>query len=211
MSGHPSSNAPAQLHAPPGPDPLVAFHRWLEEAREHGKMEYPNAMTLATVDGDGRPDARIVLLKELDQRGFVFYTNYRSAKGRQLAGRGVASLVFYWDAMGRQVRTRGPVERVSAEESDAYFASRPRGSRLGAWASEQSRVLTGREELEARLESVSEQYDGREAIPRPPHWGGFLLRPREVEFWQAGAFRLHDRFLYRRQEEGDWSVVRLSP
>ncbi len=211
MSGRPPLDAPSLMHEPPGSDPLQVFHRWLEAAERDSGMEYPNAMTVATVDGDGRPDARIVLLKELDERGFVFYTNYRSAKGRQLSSRAVASLVFYWDAMGRQVRVRGSVERVSAEESEAYFSSRPRGSRLGAWASEQSRVLADRKELETRLEALTEQYEGRETIPRPPHWGGFLVRPREIEFWQAGQFRLHDRFVYRREENGDWTTARLSP
>ena len=190
-------------------DPLELFARWFEEARELSRMEYPNAMTLSTVTPEGMPDGRIVLLKELDARGFTFYTNYRSAKGRALAQHPKAALTFYWDDLARQVRIRGPVERVSSEESEAYFRTRPRGSRIGACVSDQSRPLGGREALEARYRAMEARLEGGE-IPRPDHWGGYRLLPAEMEFWQAGANRLHDRFLYRRN--GDhWAVERLAP
>jgi pyridoxamine 5'-phosphate oxidase len=191
------------------PDPLVVFQDWMETARQRSLMEYPNAMVLATVDGDGFPDARIVLLKDVDERGFVFYTNRESAKGEALARTGMAGLNFYWDHLGRQVRVRGLVETVSDDESDAYFSSRPRGSQIGAWASEQSRVLDRRETLEARAASLEDKYRDR-SVPRPDHWGGYVVRPRAIEFWQARDCRLHDRFLYRKGSSG-WSVVRLNP
>ncbi len=191
------------------PDPLVVFQDWMETARQRSLMEYPNAMVLATVDGDGFPDARIVLLKGVDERGFVFYTNRESAKGEALARTGMAGLSFYWDHLGRQVRVRGLVETVPDDESDAYFRSRPRGSQIGAWASEQSRVLDDRGTLEARAASLEEKYRDR-PVPRPDHWGGYVVRPRAIEFWQARDCRLHDRFLYRKGPSG-WSVVRLNP
>ncbi len=200
-----------------GSNPVDAFRRWLVEAEEASGMRYPNAVTLATVDAEGRPDARVVLLKEADARGFIVFTNYRSAKGRELEAHPEAALVFYWDALGRQVRVRGPVERLPTDESDAYFQSRPRASRIGAWTSEQSATIEGREGLEARYREVEARHEGA-VIPRPPHWGGFLIRPREVEFWREGAWRLHDRIRFRR--EGDpaepagqvaWTVERLQP
>ena len=160
-----------------------------------------------------KKDARIVLVKEVTPRGFVFYTNYRSAKGRALRAEPLAALTFYWDRLAKQVRVRGPVEKVSAEESDAYFRSRPRGSRIGAWASLQSEPLESRLMLEARCREFERRYPGDE-IPRPPHWGGFLVRPVEIEFWQGRDDRLHDRFLFRREgndPEGAWGVVRLNP
>ncbi len=203
-----------------GPDPLDAFRRWFAEANEASGMRYPNAVALATVDPEGHPDARIVLLKDADPRGFVFFTNYRSAKGRELEARPDATLLFYWDAMGRQVRVRGRVERLSPEESDHYFQGRPRPSRIGAWTSEQSAPIEGRDALEARYREVEARFEGAE-IPRPPHWGGFLLRPREIEFWREGAWRLHDRIRYRRGEVAleeamdaptfAWVVERLQP
>lgn len=192
-----------------GDDPLQAFQHWLSDAELDAGMRYPNAVTLSTVDAAGHPDGRIVLLKGVDDRGFLFFTNYGSAKGRALAVHPRGALTFYWDGMGRQVRARGPVERLSPEESDAYFASRPRVSRIGAWASEQSRELGGREVLNARVVEMEAIHPG-DAIPRPPHWGGFVLRPEEVEFWQEGPFRLHDRILYRRSPSG-WDSVRLFP
>lgn len=216
MSRHPTFDAPASLVEAPGPDPIQALDRWLTRAHEESGMEYASAMTLSTVDADGFPDARIVLLKGLDERGLRFYTNYRSTKGQQLTGAPRASATFYWDALGRQVRVRGGVEWLASDESDEYFESRSRGSQLGAWASDQSSILERREELETRLAEVEERFEGRD-IPRPPHWGGFLLVPREVEFWQAGEFRLHDRFVYRRvpqtgdEGEGEWNVARLNP
>jgi pyridoxamine 5'-phosphate oxidase len=192
-----------------GGDPILAFQRWLAEAGTTSGMTYPNAVALSTVDADGRPDGRIVLLKGADARGFTFFTNFASAKGRALEANPRAALTFYWDRLGRQVRARGGVERVPDAESDAYFASRPRVSRIGAWASEQSRPLSSRADLEARVAELEARHPGDE-IPRPPHWGGFLLRPTEVEFWQEGPFRLHDRIRFRREGSG-WVTDRLFP
>jgi pyridoxamine 5'-phosphate oxidase len=192
-----------------GPDPLQAFDRWWREAEAQAGMSYANAMTLATVASEGGPDARVVLLKGIDRRGFLFFTNYESAKGRALDENPRAALSFYWDAMGRQVRVRGRAERLPALESDDYFATRPRGSRLGAWASDQSREISDRESLERRFEELEDRYRGR-AVPRPEHWGGYVVRPDQIEFWQDGVDRLHDRFLYRRTG-GEWTIVRLSP
>ena len=198
-------------------DPLAVFQAWLGEA-EASEINDPNAMQLATVDADGLPNIRTVLLKGFDAQGpggFVFYTNHGSAKGREVLaqghGGGKAALLFHWKTLRRQVRVRGAVEEVSREESDTYYASRPRGSRIGAWASEQSEPLDGRDTLEARVEALEAEYDGRD-IPRPPHWGGFRVVPREVELWADGAFRLHDRFLFRWEgRSGGWSKVRLNP
>jgi len=169
----------------------------------------PNAMTLATVDAAGRPSARVVLMKELTETGFVFFTNYESRKGRELTGQKVAALCFYWHELDEQVRVEGKVEKVSSEASDAYFATRPRISQLGAWASRQSEVIASKQTLEARLEEVTKKYDGHE-VPRPPHWGGFVLTPDVIEFWKSGAFRLHDRARYTRAGDG-WDVDVLSP
>jgi pyridoxamine 5'-phosphate oxidase len=190
-------------------DPIVQFTRWFEQALA-GEITEPNAMTVATATRDGIPSARMVLLKGFDERGFVFYTNYESQKGRELAENPVAALVFHWVELHRQVRVAGVVERVSAEESDAYFQSRPRGSRLGAWVSHQSTVLTGREEIETRLAALTAQY-GEGAIPLPPYWGGYRVIPASVEFWQGRPSRLHDRLRYRRQPDGSWCIERLSP
>jgi pyridoxamine 5'-phosphate oxidase len=190
-------------------DPIVQFTRWFEQALA-GEITEPNAMTVATATRDGIPSARMVLLKGFDARGFVFYTNYESQKGRELAENPVAALVFHWVELHRQVRVAGAVERVSAEESDAYFQSRPRGSRLGAWVSHQSTVLTGREEIETRLAALTAQY-GEGAIPLPPYWGGYRVIPASVEFWQGRPSRLHDRLRYRRQPDGSWCIERLSP
>lgn len=192
-------------------DPVVLFEQWLEEAGGHSRMEYPNACILSTADADGRPDGRVVLLKGVGGDGFRFFTNYRSAKGRALQARPHAALTFYWDALGRQVRVRGRVERLDPDGSDAYFRSRPIESRLGAWASEQSRPLESREALERRIDEARARFADAE-VPRPPHWGGFLLRPDEMEFWSAGEARLHDRFVFRKGPAGDhWSTVRLYP
>ena len=190
------------------PDPIEQFRRWFEEALA-ANLHEPNAMTLATSTPDGRPSARVVLLKGFDERGFVFYTNYEGRKAQELDENPYCALVFYWGDLERQVRVEGRAGRVPKEESDAYYEGRPRGSRLGAWASVQSHPIRDREALEARLWELEAEYEGCE-IPRPPFWGGYRVEPEEVEFWQGRENRLHDRLLYRRSHEG-WDVVRLQP
>ncbi|HEX6644808.1 MAG TPA: pyridoxamine 5'-phosphate oxidase [Gemmatimonadales bacterium] len=193
-----------------GPDPFATFTTWFSQAVQADLPE-PNAMTLATASADGTPSARIVLLKAFDERGFVFYTDYRSRKSRELEANPRAALVFHWQELERQVRIVGNVSRVSGEESDAYYRSRPLGSRIGAWASEQSAVLPSRAVLEERLGALTGRYASGD-VPRPPHWGGFRIAPLEVEFWQGRESRLHDRFRYRRSGPGaPWIVERLSP
>ena len=189
-------------------DPIEQFRRWFDAALDAGLHE-PNAMTVATATRDGSPSARVVLLKGFDSRGFVFYTNYEGRKGRELEENPRAALLFYWGELERQVRVEGTVSRVSEEESDAYYASRPRGSRLGAWASEQSRVVEGRKVLEERTADLEAEYEGRE-MPRPAFWGGYRVWPEVVEFWQGRENRLHDRIVYRREDEG-WKIERLQP
>jgi pyridoxamine 5'-phosphate oxidase len=191
------------------PDPIRQFQTWLTQALGANIPE-PNAMTLATATPDGRPSARVVLLRGIDEAGFTFHTNYESRKGRELAGNPWAALVFYWPALERQVRVEGTVERLPPAESDAYFRTRPTGSRLGAWASPQSSVVPSREALEQRLQEVAREYEGRE-VPRPPFWGGYRLRPVAVEFWQGRPNRFHDRLLYRRLPSGAWQIERLAP
>ncbi|GLI24825.1 pyridoxamine 5'-phosphate oxidase [Xanthobacter flavus] len=191
-------------------EPFRLFSEWLEEA---GKSEPndPNAMTLATVDEDGLPDARMVLLKGLDERGFVFFTNTGSAKGRELLAHPKAALVFHWKSLRRQVRVRGPVELVSDAEADAYFATRPRLSQIGAWASKQSHPLEGRFALEAAVATTTAKY-ALGSVPRPPHWTGFRILPVAIEFWHDRPFRLHDRVVFRRAGEGEaWTKTRLYP
>ncbi len=187
--------------------PIDQFARWFDEAQA-AQVPEPNAMTLATADAAGRPSARIVLIKGYDTRGFVFFTNYESRKGEQLAAQPWASLLFFWQPLERQVRIEGTVHKVDASESDAYYQSRPLGSRIGAWASRQSQPVT-REALEAASAHYTQQFG--EAPPRPPHWGGYRLVPETVEFWQGRPSRLHDRLLYRRAADLSWSIERLSP
>jgi len=188
-------------------DPIVQFERWFDDVLR-ADLPLPNAMTLATANAAGRPSARVVLLKGVDMRGFVFYTNYASRKGAELAANPYASLVFAWAPLERQVRIDGAIEKVSAEESDEYFASRPLGSRLGAWASPQSQVVTDRFALAKKVGAIVLRY-GRNP-PRPPHWGGYRVLPEAIEFWQGRRNRLHDRLLYTR-EAGAWKIVRLAP
>jgi pyridoxamine 5'-phosphate oxidase len=190
------------------PDPIVEVRRWIQVAVD-AKLSTPNAMTLATVDSRGRPAARIVLLKEADARGFVFYTNYDSRKGQDLAAHPHAALVLFWEPLHRQIRIEGTVERVAEADSDAYFASRPRGSQLGAIASPQSQPLASREVLAERIEALAAIL-GQVAPPRPPHWGGYLVKPDMVELWQGQPSRLHDRVRYRRID-GSWHRDRLAP
>lgn len=190
--------------------PFVQFGEWLAEA-EKSEPNDPSAVALATVDEDGLPNVRMVLMRGYDENGFVFYTNFESAKGREILSARKAAMVFHWKSLRRQVRLRGPVETVSDEEADAYFQSRPRGSRIGAWASQQSRPLESRMALEKAVAVNTAKY-GIGDIPRPPYWSGFRIRPVEIEFWRDGAFRLHDREVFRRTEPaGPWSVQRLYP
>lgn len=189
-------------------DPIALFDEWLAKAGETEAND-PNAMSLATVDADGQPDVRIVLLKGLSEEGFAFYTNSESEKGQQLAATPKAALCFHWKSQRRQVRVRGRVEEVGAEKSDAYFANRARGSRLSAWASDQSRPVEDRDTLIAEMDATEARFEG-EAVPRPPHWFGYRVVPDAIEFWQDGAFRIHDRILFTRKGEG-WTKTRLYP
>jgi pyridoxamine 5'-phosphate oxidase len=190
-------------------DPIKQFQLWFEDAVS-AKLPLAEAMSLATVTPDGRPTARMVLLKQVDADGFVFYTNYQSAKAKQLEINPYAALVFFWPQLERQVRIEGKVSRTSAEESSAYFKTRPRESQIGAWASPQSEVITAREVLEQRARELAELYCDRE-IDCPSHWGGYRLKPDRIEFWKGRVGRLHDRMLYELQPDGTWSIKRLAP
>ena len=190
--------------------PFAQFGRWFEEAKA-AEVNDPNAMVVATADAGGAPDARMVLLKDYDARGFVFYTNTESAKGRQLGANPQAALLFHWKSLRRQVRVRGPVEQVADGEADAYFASRARDSQIGAWASEQSRPMEGRFVLERRAAEFALKF-GIKPVPRPPHWTGFRVRPLRLEFWRDRPFRLHDRLTFDRDSvDGAWTTSRLFP
>jgi len=191
------------------PDPIRQFLMWFAAADSAGVPD-ANAMTLATATSDGVPSARIVLLKGADAKGFQFFTNYQSDKARDLEANPRAALVFYWGALDRQVRVTGTVARVSREVSEVYFRSRPRGARIGAWASDQSRVIPDRTALEERVAEIERKYPGEE-VPLPPFWGGYRLAPDTIEFWQGRPSRLHDRIRYTRQPDGDWLIERLSP
>lgn len=191
------------------PNPIQQFARWYGEVEAAKVTEY-YAMTLATAARDGRPSARIVYLRGFDERGFAFYTNYDSRKGSELAQNPLAALCFYWKEYERQIRIEGRVERVSPEESDAYFAGRPLNNQLGAWASTQSLPLESAEALQARVEEIRQRFAGQ-SIPRPPFWGGYRLVPDHLEFWQGRPSRLHDRFVYALEQKGGWSVTRINP
>ncbi len=202
------ADSEAMFSSTPPKDPSPTFHAWLEEAAASEPRD-PTAAALATVGADGMPSVRMILLKDASPRGFVFYTNYESRKGRQLLAQPKAAMVFYWKSLDRQVRVEGAVEQVDLADADAYFASRPRESRIGAWASQQSRPLKGRFELEKRVAEYGLKY-AIGAVPRPPYWSGFRIVPRMIEFWQGSAFRLHDRLVYHRDGE-DWRTERLFP
>jgi pyridoxamine 5'-phosphate oxidase len=189
-------------------DPLRQFERWYEEAGR--VVEFPETVALATSTEAGSPSVRMVLAKGFDERGFKFHTGHGSRKARELAATGRGALLFYWHPLGRQVRIEGPVERVSDEESEEYFRTRPRGGQIAAWASTQSEVIGSRDELEARVAELEREFEGRD-VPLPPHWGGYRLEPEVWEFWQHRESRLHDRFRYERDDAGRWTIARLSP
>jgi len=193
-------------------NPLFQFQEWLADAIAHSGLDFPNAMSLATADGEGRPSVRMVLLKGLSSEGgFQFFTNYESRKANDLSANPFAALCFYWEKIHRSVRVEGKVEKLSAEESQEYFDTRARESRIGAWASPQSRELAGRAELEEKFKEMEQRFREQEKIPVPPHWGGYRLIPARIEFWTNGAHRLHDRFVYEADGNGGWTVKRLAP
>ncbi len=192
------------------PNPFQQFQDWFSVATESGILE-PNAMTLASSTSDGKPSARIVLLKGIDEKGFLFYTNYESRKGEELIENPQAALIFYWDTLHRQVRIEGKVEKASQKTSDAYFNKRPKGSQIGAWASPQSQVIDSRSILENNKASLNKKYANQEQVPRPKHWGGFRVKPQRIEFWQGRNNRLHDRVVYEKMRNGRWKIFRLAP
>ncbi len=190
-------------------NPLEQFRLWFQEAQKY--LPQPEAMTLATCSKEGRPSARMVLLRGYDEKGFVFYTNYQSRKGKELLVNPHAALVFFWEPLNRQIRIEGRVERTTPPESDAYFGQRPRGSQIGAWASPQSLVLADRGELEQKVQEIQDQFEGKDPVPRPPFWGGFRLIPAMIEFWQGRENRLHDRLCYHQTAGSQWIRERLAP
>ena len=190
-------------------DPFALFDSWFEEAKA-AEINDPDAMALASVDENGMPSVRMVLLKEVSEEGFVFYTNYNSRKSREILATGKAAFVMHWKSLRRQVRVVGQIEQVPAAQSDAYFATRHRGSRIGAWASAQSTPLAKRADLEAEVAAIEAKFADAD-VSRPPHWGGFIIRPEEIEFWADGAYRLHDRFRFTKDEAGHWAAQRLNP
>lgn len=194
----------------PGDDPLTLFKEWMDEAIIH-EINDPNAMCLATVAADGRPSNRMVLLKDYDENGFVFYTNSESRKGTQLAQTGVAALCFHWKSLKRQVRIEGSVAMVSPAEADAYFNSRPKGSRIASMASDQSRPLDSRETFLSKIHKLDMDYPDDTPIPRPAHWNGYRVIPEYIEFWVEGKYRMHDRFIFTAKDDGQWDIQRLYP
>lgn len=193
-----------------GANPILQFQKWFEEALNSNVLE-PNAMTLATCNAAGNPSARIVLLKGLTADSFVFFTNYQSRKGEELAQNSRACLVFFWKELERQVRIEGAASKISEQISTEYFQSRPRASQMGAWVSPQSRTVESREWLEKKYAEIAEKYKNSEALPRPPHWGGYAVKPEKIEFWQGRPSRLHDRILYSLSAENVWKIERLAP
>ena len=200
---------PELIESNADPNPFKQFANWYADAEAAG-LKLPNAMTLATANKEGVPSARVVLLKGFDEQGFVFFTNYESQKGRELGENPNAALVFYWTELDRQVRITGSVTRVTREESESYFRTRPVDSQLGAWASNQSQVISSREVLEEKMRELMSRYEGG-SVPLPPYWGGYRLAPVTIEFWQNRPGRLHDRLRYRLQPNGEWLIERLSP
>jgi len=190
-------------------NPFVVFSEWLQQA-ESGGVEMPEAMVLSTIDANGNPSSRMVLLRGMNERGFIFYTNYHSRKSREIERNHKVSLLFYWETLGRQVRIEGMAEKVSDEVSDGYFRTRPRENQIAAWASDQSEPVPDRETLEDRFRMMKKKFSGK-PVPRPPHWGGYLVIPRRFEFWQQGEHRLHDRIVYELQSDGKWERYRLYP
>lgn len=203
------SSTPLEIEEAPA-DPLQLFEQWMQEAL-HAKLAEPNALTLATATTEGKPSARVVLLKGVNPAGFIFYTNYDSQKGKELEANPQAAMTFLWLELQRQVRIEGKVEKISAADSAAYFQSRPKGSQIGALASPQSQVIPDRKVLEDKVQALETTYAGVEKLPCPVHWGGFILQPEKIEFWKGRSSRLHDRLVYEKQGDESWAIVRLAP